>query len=151
MEERYKVFTGLITKISRDIRKIKTEEMQEFGLSNMHVSCLYYLYKEKSLTAKELIDISLEDKAALSRALSHLEEKGYIKCDSELKNRYTSAFELTDQGLMVAEKIAIKIDKILDFVGDGVSDKERKNMYECLMKISENLDKYCGRYGGEHK
>ena len=56
MEERFKTFTVLITNIARSIHKIKTEEMSEFKLKSSHVSCLYYLYKEQSLTAKELCE-----------------------------------------------------------------------------------------------
>ena len=80
MMERFETFTLLISQISRSIRKIKTEEMAEFKLKSPHVSCLYYLYKEKTLTAKELCDICDEDKAAISRSLLYLEkEKGFHK------------------------------------------------------------------------
>ena len=87
MQERFKTFTVLISKINRSIKKIKTEEMDEFNLKSHHVSCLYYLYKSNSLTAKELCDICAEDKAALSRSLEDLERNGYIECDSNLKKR----------------------------------------------------------------
>ena len=148
MKDRYQIFTGLITKISREIRRIKTEEMMLFGLSNTHVSCMYYLYKENALSAKELMDICLEDKAALSRTISHLEKNGYVECESLLKKRYNSALKLTTKGLEIAAQIAKKIDKILDFVGKGISETERQNMYNSLMVVSNNLDRYCGKYEG---
>ena len=47
MIERFETFTVLITKISRSIRKIKTEEMAKFNLKSPHVSCLYYLFKSE--------------------------------------------------------------------------------------------------------
>ena len=148
MEERFRTFTVLITKISRDIRRIKTGEMQEFGLGNTHVSCLYYLYKESLLSAKELMDICLEDKASLSRAISYLEKNGYLECDSNLKKRYNSAFKLTEKGFLVAEKIANKIDNILDVASEGLSEEDRRSMYLGLSLISENLDNYCNKYEG---
>ena len=43
MEERFEAFTVLISRISRSIRRIKSEEMAEFQLKGPHVSCLYYL------------------------------------------------------------------------------------------------------------
>ena len=149
MEERFRTFTVLITKISRLIRKIKTEEMHEYGLSNPHVSCLYYLYKEKSLTAKEIMDICLEDKAALSRAISHLETNGYIECDTNQKKRYNSCFKLTQHGLQIAKGIAEKIDNILEYASVGLGEEKRSNMYESLILISDNLDKFCDKYEGE--
>ena len=149
MKERFRTFTVLITRISRAIRKIKTEEMQEYGLSNVHVSCLYYLFKEKSLTAKEIMDICLEDKASLSRAIAFLEENGYIECDTNQKKRYNSCFKLSLAGVKIAEGIAHKIDNILDFAGEGLSEDKRNGMYESLMLISDNLENFCNKYDGE--
>ena len=42
MLDRFKTFTLLITNINRSIRKIKTEEMAEYNLKSIHISCLYY-------------------------------------------------------------------------------------------------------------
>ena len=69
MEQRFETFTALVTGISRVIRKIKTEEMAEFHLKGPHVSCLYYWYKEGTLTAKALCDLCDVDKANMSRIL----------------------------------------------------------------------------------
>ena len=85
MKERFKTFTVLIAKISRGIRKIKTEEMAEFNLKSPHVSCLYYLFKSKTLTAKELCDVCDEDKAAVSRSIDFLESNNYITCKTNAK------------------------------------------------------------------
>ena len=149
MQERFKTFTVLISKINRSIKKIKTEEMDEFNLKSHHVSCLYYLYKSNSLTAKELCDICAEDKAALSRSLEDLERNGYIECDSNLKKRYRSSLTLTEKGKLVSECIANKIDKILDQASIGLSEYNRKILYESLSIINNNLEKICKNYKGE--
>ena len=54
METGFRAFTVLIAKLSRSIRRIKSEEMAEFQLKGPHVSCLYYLYRTDGLTAAEL-------------------------------------------------------------------------------------------------
>lgn len=149
MKERFRTFTVLITKINRAIKKIKTEEMEEYDLKSPHVSCLYYLFKQKTLTATELVDICQEDKAAISRSIEHLEAKEYIECDSSIKKRYNTAFKLTEKGESIANGIANKIDNILDLASEGVSEDKRKVMYECLNLISNNLDKICEKYEGE--
>ena len=66
-----------------------------------------------------------------------------------MKKRYNSAFKLTEKGKIISEKIAKKIDSVLDFVSNGVTEDERKNMYKSLKIISDNLDKYCDKYEGE--
>ena len=149
IQERFQTFTVLIAKINRSIRKIKTEEMDEFKLKSPHVSCLYYLYKMDSLTAKELCDICQEDKAAVSRSIEYLEQNGYIVCDSNVKKRYRSFFVLTEKGIEIAKRTAKKIDKILDLASYGLSEDKRTNLYESLTLISNNLEKFCENYKGD--
>lgn len=149
MEERFHTFTVLISNINRFIRKIKTEEMVEFNLKSPHVSCLYYLLKMGSLTAKELCDICQEDKASLSRSIDYLETNGYLVCDSNLKKRYKSPLTLTTEGKKIAEIISQKIDSILNLASTGLDDSDRSILYQSLQLISNNLEKFCQKYEGE--
>lgn len=149
MEERFHTFTVLISNINRFIRKIKTEEMVEFNLKSPHVSCLYYLLKMGSLTAKELCDICQEDKASLSRSIDYLETNGYLVCDSNLKKRYKSPLTLTTEGKKIAEIISQKIDSILNLASNGLDDSDRNILYQSLQLISNNLEKFCQKYEGE--
>ena len=149
MEERFHTFTVLISNINRFIRKIKTEEMVEFNLKSPHVSCLYYLLKMGSLTAKELCDICQEDKASLSRSIDYLETNGYLVCDSNLKKRYKSPLTLTTEGKKIAEIISQKIDSILNLASNGLDDSDRSILYQSLQLISNNLEKFCQKYEGE--
>ena len=148
MVDRFKTFTILIAKISRSIRKIKTEEMKELKLKSVHVSCLYYLFKHNGfLTAKELCNICEEDKAAVSRSLDYLEKEAYISCLSTTKKRYKSPLTLTEKGLEVGKQITEKIDNILNSAGNGMVEEERNHFYKSLNLISENLQKICEKYG----
>jgi len=148
MEERFKIFTIHIAKISRCIRKIKTEEMAEFNLKSPHVSCLYYLYnKNGELTAKELCDICEEDKAAISRSIDYLENCGYLKCNSKTEKRYKSPLFLTEKGKEVGKHVSTKIDNVLNLASAGLSDNDREYFYKSLMLISSNLQKICDMYG----
>ncbi len=139
MIERFELFTVLIANLARNIRRIKTEEMARWNLKSHHVSCLYYLYQRKSLTAKELCDICEEDKANVSRAIEHLEDAGFLKCESNNHKRYKSHFELTEKGEKVGFNIHNRINNILSKVGEGITEENRRIMYECLNRINENL------------
>ncbi len=143
MEERFQAFTVLITGISRSIHRIKTEEMSEFELRSSHVSCLYYLYKKGSLTAREICDLCEEDKANISRAVKYLEEKGYVFCESEEKKRYQSPLCLTDSGKEIGKAIVEKIDRVLDVASRGLTDEERAVMYKGLAVVNKNLNELC--------
>ena len=146
MEERFKTFTVLTTNVCRCIHKIKTEEMAEFELKSSHVTCLYYLYLHTSLTARELCDISEEDKANVSRSIKYLEENGYVECSVKHQKRYLSPFSLTEKGLDTASRIAAKIDRMQALASAGLSDEQRTVFYESLALINQNLQKICDEY-----
>ena len=140
MEERFELFTALITKISRSIKKMKNQEVEEYGLRSPHVSCLYYLYITDGLTATELCERCEEDKATVSRSLDYLETNGYILCESKSAKRYKSPLYLTEQGRMVAAKVAAKISRVLDDVSAAMTEEERVAFYRSLAMISDSLE-----------
>ena len=147
MEERFETFTVLINDISRSIHKLKMAEMAEFDLKSSHVSCLYYLYRQKTLTARELCDVCSEDKANISRSVKYLEENGYLICESKRAKRYQSPLMLTERGREVGARIAGKIDRILSYASEGVAEEEREIMYRSLATVRENLKKICEASG----
>ena len=144
--ERFKTFTVLIASLTRNIRKIKTEEMAKWKLKSPHVSCLYYLYQRKSLTSKEICEICEEDKANISRSIEYLEENGYIKCKSEMRKRYKKQYELTEKGYEIGKSLSERIDYVLLRASEGVSEEERLIMYKSLMLINDNLQKLNDEY-----
>ena len=146
MEERFQLFTVLIADLNRCIRKLKVEEMAEYQLKSPHVSCLYYLYKFPSMTAKELSDICAEDKANISRSIEYLEANGYLMCQSQRQKRYKAPLVLTEKGSLIAKKISNRIEDILKAASDGISDEERAVMYQSLICIHRNLQKMCNEY-----
>ena len=138
--EKFETFTVLIAKISRAIRKIKTEAVAEFKLKGPHVSCLYYLYIKGPLTAKELTEISSEDKAALSRSVEYLEKTGMIEVEHGDKKRYKTPLVLTEKGRDVAQRIAEKADGVVKEAGKDITEEERIIFYRCLSEICHNLE-----------
>ena len=143
MQERFETFTVLINRISRNIRKIKNQEMAEYHLRSAHISCLYYLYTAKKATATDLCERCEEDKATISRALEYLEQNGYITCRAEQGKRYKAPLQLTAKGEEVGKKIAQKIEAVLDIIGTDLTDEERVAFYRSLSVISDRLEAVC--------
>ena len=140
MQERFETFTVLINRISRNIRKIKNQEMAEYNLRSAHVSCLYYIYKASNITATELCEKCEEDKATISRALDYLEKNDYITCESKSAKRYKSPLDLTQKGSLVGKKIAEKIDAVLEEISFGLTNEERNDFYRSLSVISQSIE-----------
>lgn len=146
MDERFEIFTVLLNRINRNIRKIKNEEMRNYELRSPHISCLYYLYISEELTSKDLCERCEEDKATISRSLDYLEKNGYLVCKSDSKKRYNAPFSLTEKGKCAGKRIAEKITAVLDEISTGISKEDRAIFYRSLNVISENIDKVAKSY-----
>ena len=140
MQERFETFTVLINRISRNIKKIKNQEMAEYNLRSAHVSCLYYLYMHKGATATDLCERCEEDKATISRALDYLENDGFITRNPERTKRYNSPLTLTDKGNEAGEKIADKVSDVLNAISGGLTEEQRVEFYRSLSIVSESLE-----------
>lgn len=138
MDNRFETFTVLVSRISRNIRKLKNQEMSDYNLRSAHISCLYYLYASRGLTATDLCERCDEDKATISRALEYLESNGYLEPEAE--RRYRSPLVLTQKGEETGRIIAEKINGILEQISGGLTEAERLAFYRSLAIISDSLD-----------
>ena len=140
MENIFENFTITILKLNKLVQKIKNFEMREYGLKTIHVMCIYYLnLHQDGLTASELTKLTLEDKAAISRALKVLQEKGYAIYDS---NKYNAEIRLTDAGKKLASVICEKADKAVSAGSYNFTDEQRNLFYSELKTIANNLEEY---------
>ena len=140
MENIFENFTITILKLNKLVQRIKNFEMQEFGLKTIHVMCVYYLDNHpEGLTASELTKLTLEDKAAISRALKVLQEKGYASYDP---NKYNAVIRLTDVGKQFAAIIGKKADKAVGAGSYNFTEEERISFYKQLSTIADNLGQY---------
>ena len=138
MIQRFDAFVSGITSCYKFIQRIKSMEMTEFGLKGTHVMCLYYLRQNPTgLTASQLCGLCAEDKAAISRTVSELKNRGYITTLSE--KAYRAMLTLTAAGQEVARKFDHLIEGWVSTGGDGLSDVERSDFYKTLSTITDNL------------
>lgn len=137
MLQRFQDFVTGITVCYKSIQRIKSAEMEELGLKGIHVMCLFFLYhNEDGITAAQLCQLCAEDKAAISRALSTLQEKGYLASTTK---KYRSKLKLSQEGILMAEKINSLVEPWVMSGGDGLSEDERNTFYHALGVISNNL------------
>ena len=140
MENIFENFTITILKLNKLVQKIKNYEMQEYDLKTIHVMCGYYLKNNpEGLTASELTKLTLEDKAAISRALKTLHEKGFVTYDP---NKYNSVIRLTEDGKKFAEAVCQKAERAVEAGSYHFTEEERLSFYKALGTIAENLENY---------
>lgn len=142
MIQRFQAFVAGVTMCYRYIQRIKSAEMTEFGLKGTHVMCIFFLHHNpEGLTAVQLCQLCAEDKAAISRTLSVLMERGYIRSEDK---KYRARMQLTESGTEIACRIDSLIEQWVGFGGDGLSKEDRDTFYRVLGQISNNLQDKLG-------
>ena len=140
MEKIFENFTVSVLKLNKLVQRIKQFEMREYKLKSVHVMCVYYLNEHREgLTASELMRLTYEDKAAISRALRQLRDNGYVQYDVK---KYNSVITLTEAGVSIADYVSMKADKAVKAGSADFSEEERVRFYKSLAQITENLKKY---------
>ncbi len=144
MRNRFETFATAIPELNRFIQRIKDLEMRRFGLRANHAMCLYYLgTHEEGLNAAQMTRLCGEDKAAISRCLAQLREKGLVTCEvPENKRAYRMRYTLTAEGQELVKKINMRIEAALFNGGSGMDDAQREVFYRSLEQIRENLALY---------
>lgn len=138
MIQRFDAFVSGITACYKYIQRIKSMEMTEFGLKGTHVMCLFYLRENpEGMTASQLCARCAEDKAAISRTVSELRQRGYITSPS--KKNYRAPLLLTEVGREIAEQFDQLIQGWVTAGGDGLTDDQRMDFYNALAIIADNL------------
>lgn len=143
MVERFEDFTSNIALAYKYIIKIKTHEMEKFGLKASHVMCLYNLGKyPDGLTAGELTKLCEEDKAGVSKSVASLREKGLVILDDENgAKKYRAKYKITEAGKEVYDKISKIIIHVVKECSADLTDEERATFYRSLETITANLEK----------
>ena len=140
MEDLFERFTVSILRLNKLVQRIKIYEIKKFGLKSIHVMCLYYLNcHPEGLTASELVKLTLEDKAAISRALATMREEGYAEYDSATHN---ADGRLTPKGKQLAEYIVGRAAAAVSAGSADFSAEQREFFYKSLVTISDNLEQY---------
>ena len=109
-----------------------------FGLKGIHVSCLFYLYNNpEGLTAAQLSGLCCEDKAAVSRIVSQLRQRGFIEPGG--KKSYRELLKLTAAGREIARQMEPVMTQWVCAGGEGLTEQEREHFYRSLTVIAANL------------
>ena len=134
---RFERFSYAIFEISRCWHKLAAEEMEKYGLRGPFAVYLIALQNSpEGLTAVRLCELCARDKADVSRAVSLMVRKGFIKRKGL---RYRALLQLTDAGREAAQHVCKRAATAVELAGKGFSEEERETFYQVLGTITANL------------
>ena len=140
MLDRFEQFSYSISNIYRHIMKIEREEMEKYGLRGSYAQYLVTMTRfPEGITSSKLSEICDRDKAAISRIVSEMENKGLIRRESDKGNLYRAKLVLTEEGEKAAGFVCERAEKAVNAAGRGLGDDDRKIFYGSLAIIEANL------------
>ena len=144
MVDRFEQLSYFIYSIYRSIQKIAKEEMEKHGLRGAYAHYLVALCRHsEGVTSAQLCDICDKDKAATSRFVAEMEEKGLISREGGSFSMYRAKLLLTPKGKQIADVILRRVDIAVELAGRGLSDENREILYASLRIIETNLKGLC--------
>ena len=141
--ERFREFSGLVSRAEKALQRVKTENVKDYGLRGVHVSCLLALHERpEGLTATELASVCGVDRAQISRGTAELRGLDLV-CEASPgpRRRYRGALELTEEGRAAAAEMAGIVDEKLQRVSGDIPPEELTVFYRVFGAIVERLEK----------
>ena len=146
MISRFEHFSTSISCISRYIQRIERMEMEKYGLKGPHAQCLLVMSRyPEGITAARLCEVCDKDKAAVSRIVAELEEKGMLRRVCPNGQRYRAVLQLTSEGEAAAVHVEQRARCAVEEASEGMTEAQRNIMYAALDLIAENLQTICNR------
>lgn len=140
MQDTFAQFTLVILKMSKLVQKIKAQEMNKFDLKAVHVMCLYLLrVHPEGFSISELCRQTLDDKAAMSRAVAQLRERGFV---TSKPSGHSFTVRLTEEGECFADYIASRVGCAVAAGSVEMTDEERSRFFSVLEEICSKLEQY---------
>jgi DNA-binding MarR family transcriptional regulator len=140
MLDRFEQFSYSISNTYRHITKIEREEMEKYGLRGSYAQYLLAMKRfPDGITSAKLCEICDRDKAAISRIVNEMEEKGLITRETDRSNHYRAKLVLTEAGHKATDYVCERAEKAVMAAGMGLSDEDRKIFYCALAIIEANL------------
>ena len=144
MVSRFEHFSASISCIYRYIQRIERTEMEKYGLKGPHAQCLLAMRRyPEGITAARLCEVCDKDKAAISRMMAELEEKGMVNRGDEKGNHYRMQLRLTALGEEAADHVERRAKLAVEEAGSGMTEEQRATLYAVLDLIAGNLQTIC--------
>jgi DNA-binding MarR family transcriptional regulator len=140
--EHFTTFILAIDRISKNIKRVKDQEMEDYGLRSPHIMVLFHIADKNGLDSTRLAEACGVDKSFISRITTELENDDYIKREMNTHGKiYRGKFLLTEKGAHITSVIQEKVSAIVKEVGGNIPDHKKKTFYDVLAAFDENIAK----------
>ena len=137
----FETFSSLLSTAVKNLEKLKSRGMEEYGLSGTHTLCLRQMYDApEGLTRTQLAHKLGVDRAQMTRVIGELLAKGYV-VETDGASNYRKKCHLSSKGKEITAEINRTVERINDFVSGDIPEDRLAVFYLTLDEICDNLIK----------
>ena len=134
----------LVLLFYRSIQKIEREQMEKYGLKGAYAQYLVTIQRyEDGITAAQLCEVCDLDKAAVSRAVAEMTQRGLLERVQTKETAYRARLKLTEEGREAAAYVNRLAQTAVEAAGKALTEENRGIMYAALESIAANLAVIC--------
>ncbi|SJZ65534.1 DNA-binding transcriptional regulator, MarR family [Megasphaera cerevisiae DSM 20462] len=136
-----KCINFLLTIAQHEVFLIFSESLAQFGITPGQYGVLACLWKDETLTPKEIAQILRVENSTISGVLDRMQKRGLIDRVLDPNNRRSIRVKATNEGLSIKEDVQQKIEELNDSVLHNFSQHEREELLILLSRIGHiNLE-----------
>lgn len=131
-----KCINFLLTIAQHEVFLTFSESLSHFGITPGQYGVLACLWKNDTLTPKEIATILRVENSTISGVLDRMQKRGLIDRVLNPDNRRSIRVKATKEGLALKKPVQKKIEELNEQVLRNFSPKEREQMIVYLNRIS---------------
>jgi DNA-binding MarR family transcriptional regulator len=128
-----------IAHLNRQMMRLLESELAPLELGPGRYLYLFGLYVKDGRKQQELADTIGVDKAAATRAISRLEENGYVRREADANDRRSMRVYLTPKGRRLQPQLEAAAKHCIDSMTSELDSSERVELRRLLEKMAAPL------------
>ncbi|SNR46032.1 MarR family winged helix-turn-helix transcriptional regulator [Flavobacterium sp. ov086] len=130
-----------IHRMKRTIFRHTNALMNEAGINlQLEQLPLIMILQRKSLSQRELSDMTMRDKSSILRSINALEKKALVEVQKDKDDKRKNIVSLTEEGISLAKSIRTLMKRAEDEVLSVFSSQERIEALETIRGYADKLD-----------
>lgn len=126
--------------ILRSARQIVNSELASLNLTGAEGDIIFHLLSASDGLSQEQLAERLDvDKAAISRTVNSLCQKGYIHRERQADDFRTYRITLTEAAMNIGKRFEYIYKTVYEVSTQGISESELQNFSRLLEKVYKNL------------
>lgn len=130
----------LISKSRHLLKRKLHDELKDYDISLEQWAILSRVYRTEGCNQKKLAEMSLKDRAAVTRILNILENKELVERKNSTYDKREFLIYLTDEGYELYTKTSELMSQSLDEINSIFSESELEKLELSLNKLISNLE-----------